>query len=388
MDDLLKNKIEPYVCLFHYDLPQALQDKGGWLERSTTEAFAEYAAIVTEALSDRVGTFITHNEPWVTAMAGYFSGDHAPGIKDPLSGIKALHHLLLSHGLAAEAIRAHAKKPVKVSIVLNLNPFHPATDSKKDRDAAERMDAMMNRVVLDPILKGTTPIHDIPMGKMIASSFIKPGDLEKMRTCDLLGINYYTRAVVKNDSKFPVVSATPVHPEGNEYSGMWEIYPDGLFEILDRVWRDYRPQCEMMVTENGVPVPDGVDFDGRVRDERRIRYLRAHLAQVHKAIQAGIPISGYFHWSFMDNFEWTLGYSQHFGLVYVDTADQKRVVKDSGRWFSGVIRANALEDQFLPPPEQLFNSQRFHHRPDGVLVHFQVNVRVNRPNLRLAGTFT
>ncbi len=244
VDELLRNKIEPYVCLFHYDLPQALQEQGGWPERSTAEAFAEYAAIVTEALSDRVGTFITHNEPWVTAMAGYFSGDHAPGVKDPLAGIKALHHLLLSHGLAAEAIRANARKPVKVGIVLNLNPVHPATDSKKDRDAAERMDAMVNRVVLDPILKGTTPIHDIPMGKMIASSFIKPGDLEKMRTCDLLGINYYTRTVVRNDPKFPVVAATQVHPEGNEYSGMWEIYPDGLFEILDRVWKDYKPNCD------------------------------------------------------------------------------------------------------------------------------------------------
>lgn len=344
VDELLKNKIEPYVCLFHYDLPQALQEKGGWPERSTAEVFAEYAAIVTAALSDRVRTFITHNEPWVTAMAGYFSGDHAPGVKDPLAGIKALHHLLLSHGLAAEAIRANARKPVKVSIVLNLNPVHPATESKKDRGAAERMYAMMNRVVLDPILKGTSPIQEIAFVKMIASSFIKPGDLEKIRTCDLLGINYYTRLVVKNDPKFPIVAATPVYLEGNEYSGMWEVYPDGLFEILDRVWKDYSPQCGLMVTENGVPVPDGVDFDGRVRDERRIRYLRAHLAQVHRAIQAGIPITGYFHWSFMDNFEWALGFSQHYGLVYVDTADQKRVVKDSGRWFSRVIRTNALQE--------------------------------------------
>jgi beta-glucosidase len=343
VDELLKNKIEPYVCLFHYDLPQALQEKGGWPERSTAEAFADYATVVTEKLSDRVGSIITHNEPWVTAMAGYFSGDHAPGIKDPLAGIKALHHLLLSHGLAAEAIRAHARKPVKVGIVLNLNPVHPATDAKKDLDAARRMDAMMNRVVLDPILKGTTPIHEITLGKMIASSFIKPGDLEKIRTCDLLGINYYTRTVVKNDPKFPVVAATQVYPQGNEYSGMWEIYPQGLYEILDRVWNEYHPICEIMVTENGVPVPDGVDFDGRIRDERRIRYLQAHLNRVHRAIQAGIPVSGYFHWSFMDNFEWALGYSQHYGLVYVDTADQKRVVKDSGRWFTGVIRANALE---------------------------------------------
>jgi len=342
VDELLKKGIEPYTCLYHYDLPQALQDKGGWPERSTAEAFAEYAAVVTEKLSDRVRTIITHNEPWVTAMAGYFSGDHAPGIKDPVAAMRALHHLLLSHGLAAEAIRAHARKPVKVGIVLNLNPIYPATENKKDRDAAGRMDAMMNRAVLDPILKGTTPIQEIAFGKMVASSFIKPGDLEKIRTCDLLGVNYYTRAVVKNDPKFPVVAATLVQPEGNEYSGMWEIYPAGLFEILERVWKDYHPLCELMVTENGVPVSDGIDFDGRVRDERRIRYIRNHLVQIHHAILNGIPVSGYFHWSFMDNFEWALGFSQRFGLVYVDFEDQKRVVKDSGRWLSQVIRANAL----------------------------------------------
>ena len=342
VDELLKKGIEPYTCLYHYDLPQALQDKGGWPERSTAEAFAEYAAVVTEKLSDRVRTIITHNEPWVTAMAGYFSGDHAPGIKDPVAALRALHHLLLSHGLAAEAIRAHARKPVKVGIVLNLNPIYPATENKKDRDAADRMDAMMNRAVLDPILKGTTPIQEIAFGKMVASSFIKPGDLEKIRTCDLLGVNYYTRAVVKNDPKFPVVAATLVQPEGNEYSGMWEIYPAGLFEILERVWKGYRPLCELMVTENGVPVSDGIDFDGRVRDERRIRYIRNHLVQIHHAILNGIPVSGYFHWSFMDNFEWALGFSQRFGLVYVDFEDQKRVVKDSGRWLSQVIRANAL----------------------------------------------
>ena len=157
-------------------------------------------------------------------------------------------------------------------------------------------------------------------------------------------MNYYTRAVVKNDPKFPVVAARLVHPEGNEYSGMWEIYPTGLFDNLQRVWKDYQPECELMVTENGVPVPDGIDFDGRVRDERRTRYIRNHLAQIHRAINNGIPVSGYFHWSFMDNFEWALGYSQHYGLVYVDIADQKRVIKDSGRWFAGVIRANALEE--------------------------------------------
>jgi beta-glucosidase len=159
---------------------------------------------------------------------------------------------------------------------------------------------------------------------------------------DILGVNYYSRAVMKHDPKFPVVNVAQVHPEGSEYSGMWEIYPKGIYDILKQVW-NYQPTCELMVTENGVPVPDGVDFDGRVRDERRIRYLRNHIAQVHRAIEDGIPVKGYFHWSMMDNFEWALGYGPRFGLVYVDWKTQKRIVKDSGRWFARVIQENAVE---------------------------------------------
>jgi len=343
VDELLKNKVEPYVCLFHWDLPQALQDKGGWPNRDTAYAFAEYARVLTERLSDRVKVWMTHNEPWVAALAGHFAGEHAPGIKDPVAGFKALHHLFLSHGLAAEAIRASAKQPVKVGITLNLNPVHPATDAKKDCEAAKRMDTALNRVQLDPFFKGTTPMQETMFGKMVSGSLIKPGDMEKIRTLDLLGVNYYTRTVAKNDAKFPVVAASQVQPEGNEYSGMWEIYPEGIYELLTRIWKDYRPQCEMMVTENGVPVPDGLDFDGRVRDERRIRYLRNHLTQVKRAMDEGVPVKGYFHWSLMDNFEWSLGYAPRFGLVYVDYMTLKRTIKDSGRWYANLIKENGLE---------------------------------------------
>ena len=343
VDELLRKKIEPYVCLFHYDLPQALQDKGGWPNRDTALAFAEYAHVVTERLSDRVKVWFTHNEPWVTAAAGYFDGSHAPGIKDPVATFKAMHHLLLSHGLAAEAIRAAAKQPVKVGITLNLNPVHPATGSKKDRDAAMRMDTILNRVMLDPLLKGTTPMQEFAVGRMLTGSLIRPGDLEKIRSLDLLGVNYYTRTVVKNDPKFPVVAAVQIQPVGNEYSGMWEIYPEGIHELLLRIWKDYQLTCEIMVTENGVPVPDGLDFDGRVRDERRIRYLKNHIFQVHRAIEDGVPVRGYFHWSLMDNFEWALGYAQRFGLLYVDFGTLKRSVKDSGRWFAKVIADDGFE---------------------------------------------
>ena len=343
VDELLKNKIEPYACLFHYDLPQALQEKGGWPNRDTAYAFAEYARVVTDHLSDRVKVWMTHNEPWVTAAVGHFDGSHAPGLKDPVATFKAMHHLLLSHGLAAEAIRSAAKQTVKVGITLNLNPVYPESESKKDRDAARRMDTILNRSMLDPLLKGTTPMQEFAVGKMLISALIKPGDLEKIRTLDLLGVNYYTRTVVKNDPKFPVVAAQQVSPEGNEYSGMWEIYPDGIHELLLRIWKDYQPQCEIMVTENGVPVPDGLDFDGRVRDERRIRYLKNHIYQVQRAIEDGVPVKGYFHWSLMDNFEWALGYGPRFGLVYVDFETLKRTIKESGRWYAKVIKENGFE---------------------------------------------
>jgi beta-glucosidase len=360
VDELLKKKIEPYLCLFHWDLPQALQDHGGWLNRDTAYAFAEYARILAEHLSDRVKVWMTHNEPWVAAMVGYGFGQHAPGLNDPIAGFKALHHIFLSHGLAAEAIRASAKQPVKVGITLSINPIHPATDSKKDLGAARRMDTALNRLQLDPFLKGTSPMQEFTIGKILSKSIVKPGDLEKMHTLDLLGVNYYTRTVAKYDPKFPVVSAIQVQPEGNEYSGMWEIYPEGIYEVLTRVWKDYFPALpagrvpdrvegsglrgpEIMITENGIPVPDGLDFDGRVRDERRIRYLRNHIAQVHRAMDEGVPVKGYFHWSLMDNFEWALGYAPRFGLIYVDYKTLKRTIKDSGRWFAEVIQDNGFE---------------------------------------------
>ena len=342
VDELLKNKIEPYVCLFHWDLPQTLQDKGGWPNRDTTLHFAEYARIVSERLGDRVNVWFTHNEPWVAAFVGHFLGEHAPGKKDIGAAIKSLHHILLSHGLAADAIRAAVKQPVKIGITLNLNPVHPATESKKDKDAAERVDMFMNRIVLDPLLKGTSPIQESTITKLLTSSIIKNGDLEKIRQLDILGVNYYSRAVMKHSSAIPVVNVEQVQPVGNEYSGMWEIYPEGMYETLKQVW-DYKPACEIMVTENGVPVPDGLDFDGRVRDERRIRYLQNHIAQVHRAIEDGIPVKGYFHWSLLDNFEWALGYGPRFGLVYVDFKTQQRIIKDSGVWFAKVIEENAIK---------------------------------------------
>jgi beta-glucosidase len=347
VDELLKAGIEPYVCLFHWDLPQALQDKGGWPERNTAYYFADYAHVVTERLSDRVSTWFTHNEPWVAAFVGHFLGEHAPGQKDLPAALKALHHILLSHGLATEAMQAISKQALKIGITLNLNPVHPATGSKKDAEAADRVDMFMNRIVLDPLLKGTSPIQDSAIGKLLSGRLIQPGDLEKINNLDILGVNYYSRAVMKHSNKIPVLNVEQVHPVGNEYSGMWEIYPEGMYEILMRIQQDYQPKAEIMVTENGVPVPDGIDFDGRVRDERRIRYLKNHLAQVQRAMQDGVAVRGYFHWSLLDNFEWALGYGPRFGLFYLDYKTLERILKDSGRWFSQVIHDHGFK---LDPP--------------------------------------
>ncbi len=342
VDELLRRKIQPYVCLFHWDLPQALQDQGGWPNRETAGHFAEYARIVAARLGDRVPVWFTHNEPWVAAFVGHFLGEHAPGTKDIGAAIKSLHHIMLSHGLAVDAILAEVKRPVEIGMTQNINPVYPATDSKKDVAAAERVDMFMNRIVLDPVLKGTSPILDSSIAKLLTGKLVQDGDLEKIRRVDILGLNYYSRAVMKHDPKFPVINVAQVFPEGNEYSGMWEIYPEGMYETI-KMAAAYGSPCKLMITENGIPVPDGLDYDGRVRDERRIRYLQSHIAQVRRAIDDGIPVKGYFHWSLMDNFEWNLGYGKRFGLVYVDFKTQHRIIKDSGRWFAGVIKQNGFD---------------------------------------------
>ncbi|MCC7358324.1 MAG: beta-glucosidase [Anaerolineales bacterium] len=344
VDELLAHHIEPYLTLFHYDLPQALQDAGGWPNRDTAYRFADYAHIMAERLGDRVTHWITHNEPLVTAFMGHLSGEHAPGIKDPTAAFQAGHHLLLSHGLAYAAIRGAAKRPPTIGITLNLTPIHPASDSEADAQAAARVDMLSNRLSLDPLLRGAYPPELQGLLELMLAGALHEGDLEIIRRLDWLGVNYYSRAVVRYDPDVAFVEAGPTRPVGHEYSQMWEIYPPGLYELLTRIWRDYAPSAEIVVAENGVPVPDGLDFDGRVRDERRIRYLRDHLAEVQRAVQAGVPVRGYFVWSLLDNFEWALGYGMRFGLIYVDYETLARTLKDSGRWYSRVIAANALPD--------------------------------------------
>jgi beta-glucosidase len=346
VDGLLACGIEPYLTLYHWDLPQALQDKGGWAQRNTVAAFGEYAEVVGKRLGDRVRYWITHNEPAVVSLIGNVLGHHAPGFRNPLTAAKVWKHLLVSHGLAVQTLRSVLRPDAQIGITLNLSPVHPASDSDADRNAADRLDLISNRMFLDPVLLGCLP----QAARQMLGVFyprVSQADLELMsQPIDFLGVNYYSRLVVKANRLMPVIRATQIHPPGNEYSQMWEIYPLGLHEILTRVWLDYlqthHPGMPILITENGVCVPDGVDFDLRVRDERRIRYLEQHLQQVWQVVQDGVPVTGYFTWALMDNFEWALGYRTRFGLIYVDFERQKRIIKDSGRWFSQVIRQNGL----------------------------------------------
>lgn len=343
VDALLASGIEPWLALNHFDLPQTLQDQGGWPKRDTVGAFAEYAGVVAARLGDRVTRWITHNEPMVMAVMGYLTGEHAPGLQDPAAAVAAGHHLLVAHGQAVESIRAAAGRPVQVGITLNLSPVHPASDHQADREAAERYDLMSNRLMLDALLRGRYPPGVLELIEPLFPGAVRPGDVERIAQLDFLGVNYYTRAVIRHDPNTPIIEAGPVLPTDSEYSQMWEIYPAGLHELLSGIWRDYQPAAELWVTENGVPVPDGIDYDRRVRDERRIRYLHDHLAQVHRALDEGVPVRGYFVWSLMDNFEWALGYGMRFGLVHVDYDTQARTLKDSGRWYAHVIQENGLD---------------------------------------------
>jgi beta-glucosidase len=341
VDGLLERGIEPFPTLFHYDLPLALHERGGWPNRETAEAFGEYAATVARRLGDRVTYWITHNEPAVTAGAGYLTGEHAPGRRNPFAALRAVHTLLLSHGYAAEAIRAHARRSPQIGITLDLHPMHPASASEQDRRAAWRLDGIGNRLFLDPLLRGRYP-EDVRRLFRPLFPKIEPGDMARIAApLDFLGVNYYTRVVVRHALNPLTLFAAQVEPEDGEYSEMWEIYPPGLYELITRVWEDYHPR-QIVVAENGVPVPDALE-DGRVHDERRIRYLHAHIAQTHRAIEDGIPVTGYFVWSLLDNFEWALGYQKRFGLVYVDYATLERTVKDSGYWYAQVIRENGVE---------------------------------------------
>lgn len=353
VDTLLAAGIEPFVTLYHWDLPQALQDEGGWANRATAEAFAEYARVVGKRLGDRVKKWITHNEPWCASLLSHQLGLHAPGIKDYRTALSASHHLLLSHGLAVPILR-ECSSGAEVGITLNLTPTVPASRSAADIDAARHFDGYFNRWFLDPLFGRHYPadmIADyIAAGHLPPEGLtdLRPGDLKIIAApCDFLGVNYYNRTVMRS-SRIPEEENLPrtehLAPR-EEWTEMgWEVYPDGLRQILTRVHLEYNP-AKLYVTENGASYSDGPDPEGRVRDERRRRFLRDHFIAARRAMDAGAPLAGYFVWSLLDNFEWERGYTQRFGIVWVDYATQKRIPKDSALWYQGVIAKGFVDDQ-------------------------------------------
>ncbi|MBN9390420.1 MAG: beta-glucosidase [Chloroflexi bacterium] len=346
-DELLQAGIKPYATLYHWDLPQALEDQGGWTNRATAEAFVEYADIVSRRLGDRISSYTTFNEPWCSAVLGYGLGIHAPGLTDPALQVAATHHLLLAHGLAVPVIRRNAPQ-AEVGITLNLWSFDPASDSPADRQAAEEGYDLDNRVYLDPIFRGEYPqtyLNSLPDGVTVP---VQPGDFEIMKTpVDFLGINYYIRHVRKAEPG--VVGGEEVKLPGIYTTMDWEVYPPGLYDLLVRLNREY-PLTKIYVTENGSSGEEAPDANGKVHDRLRHFYIQEHLVQSHRAIQEGVPLAGYFAWSLMDNYEWAWGYTRRFGIVYVDYSTQQRTIKDSGFWYAGVARDNALPDTRVTYP--------------------------------------
>lgn len=331
VDGMLARGLEPYLTLYHWDLPQPLQDAGGWVSRETAHRFAEYAGVVARRLGDRVKSYATLNEPWCSSILSYQIGEHAPGLRDRKLALAAAHHLLLGHGEAVKALRGVVN--ADLGIVLNLNPAYPATDDPRDALAARSHDGTFNRWFLDPVLRGEYPAdvweaygEDVPE--------VQGGDLDCIRQpLDFLGVNYYSRAFVSADGR---------KPEGASYTDMgWEVYPSGLTDLLLRLENDYAPP-PMLITENGAAYPDALDGDA-VHDPERARYFEEHLGAVADAIRRGARVNGYFAWSLMDNFEWAFGYTKRFGLVYVDYADQRRVWKDSARWYRDLLSRQAVD---------------------------------------------
>jgi beta-glucosidase len=343
VDALLGAGIEPYITLYHWDLPQVLQDEGGWPARDTAEAFVEYADTLSNHLGDRVKNWVTFNEPYVSAFVGYLDGRHAPGHTDLGEALASAHHLLLAHGWSVPVIRSNSPE-AKVGIVLNVNVVYPASQSYYDRAAAWQLDGKIFRWFLDPLSargypKDIIAHYNQPMG------FIGTRDMEIIAaSIDVLGINYYFREIIRSQTvSEDENSPRNLFPNPNITEMGWEVYPEGLYEFLGRLHFDYRFPS-YLITENGAAYPDQVGPDNQVHDPMRLDYLKSHLISAWRAVEAGVPLLGYFYWSLLDNFEWAHGYSKRFGLTYVDYPTQQRILKDSAHWYRQVIAANAITD--------------------------------------------
>ncbi len=350
VDGLLDLNITPFVTLYHWDLPQILQDRGGWTARETAEAFVEYADIVSRHLGDRVKHWITHNEPWCISVLGHQTGEHAPGHKNTSEALATSHHLLLSHGWSVPVIRQNTTD-AEVGIVLNLVPSEPASPSEADAKACREFEGAFNRWFLDPLYDRGYPEDIIALHhrngdlESVELPFVQEGDLDAITApTDFLGINYYSRAVLRSteipeqdNAERTVFTA----PESEHTDMGWEVYPKGIQDLLEQVHRDYQPS-KIYITENGCAYATGPDDNGAIQDDLRVDYFRGHLSACLDAIENGVPLVGYFAWSLLDNFEWAFGYTKRFGLVWVDYQTQERTPKASALWYKNVIANRSI----------------------------------------------
>ncbi|WP_150463221.1 GH1 family beta-glucosidase [Nesterenkonia ebinurensis] len=366
VDELLAAGIIPWLTQYHWDLPQALEDAGGWANRQTAYAFEKYAQVLHEALGDRVRHWTTLNEPWCSAFLGYANGHHAPGRTEPGAALAAAHHLLLGHGLAVRTLRQRDPQ-LELGLTLNFTDYRPADpDSPGDRDAARRLDGAFNRFFIDPVIRGVYPADVLTdQTGLWPSGTVQEGDLEIISApIDVLGVNFYTGELLTGAApeQAPAAAAAarasgePSPNVGSEHvtsvrRGLpqtamgWEVYPQALQDLLVRLHEQYTSELGVVlyVTENGAAYDDAVEPDGSVHDPQRLDYIRRHLKAVHAAIEAGADVRGYFVWSLLDNFEWAFGYDKRFGIVRVDYGTLERTPKASAHWYAEVARTGVVD---------------------------------------------
>lgn len=336
VDEVLGAGIIPFATLYHWDLPQALQDKGGWANPDSVKWFTDYSVMMAERLGDRVKNWITHNEPWVISLLANWLGVHAPGIQNANTAYKVAHSILVSHGEAVRAIRPLLPN-AEIGITLNMETALPATDTEADRQAAHRYDGYFNRWFADPVYKGEYPADIVAL----VEPYLEGIDLSEISKAaaptDFLGINYYTARLFTDGEHNPLVHVAYVdNPEASRTGIGWEVWPEGLCKLMVRLHEDYKPP-KIYITENGSAYPDPAPQDGVVEDPERTAYLTGHLRAIEDAIGQGAPVAGYFAWSLLDNFEWAEGYSQRFGIIHVDYETQVRTLKRSALTYQSII---------------------------------------------------
>jgi beta-glucosidase len=341
IDGIMEVGVDPWVCLYHWDLPQALQDRGGWQNRDTASWFADYAVLAARRLGDRVKHWATFNEPNAACVLGYAEGKHAPGIRGRQSALNAIHIMNLAHGLGVGAMRAE-RADLLIGNIYNFHPREPASDHEEDEIACLTLDALWNRSFPDPQMLGRYPE---PLAADMVEPLVQPGDIELIKQkLDYFAFNHYTRSRVRRDPDHPFEYATLPPPDGVPVTEMgWEIAPDAFRDLILEVKERYSGDLPIYILENGAAFSDRIDGDGRIRDERRIGYLRGYLGAVQDAIEKGAPVRGYFVWSLLDNFEWTLGYGKRFGLVHVDYETQERRPKDSFHFYAELAHGAPLD---------------------------------------------